>query len=81
MSGSVDKDEADKGTASSPPDASPSPLHIMFLGTSIGNLSRAEAASFMQTMSRLHVRSRSSGPWPMSDYSWSFMVSKYQDLL
>ncbi|KAF8625000.1 hypothetical protein AX14_011687, partial [Amanita brunnescens Koide BX004] len=47
MSGSVDKDEADKGTASSPPDASPSPLHIMFLGTSIGNLSRAEAARFM----------------------------------
>lgn len=52
-SGSVDDDEADKGTASSPPstpDASPSLLHIMFLGSSIGNFSRTEAANFIRSL-------------------------------
>lgn len=52
-SGSVDEDDADQGSASSPPstpDACPLPLHIMFLGSSIGNFSRPEAATFIRSL-------------------------------
>ncbi|KAK2464599.1 hypothetical protein APHAL10511_003388 [Amanita phalloides] len=50
---SVDEDEADNATTSSPPstpDASQPPLHILFLGSSIGNFSRTDAAAFIRSL-------------------------------
>ncbi|KAF8636197.1 hypothetical protein AX17_003685 [Amanita inopinata Kibby_2008] len=54
---SVDGDtisiHADTATASSPPstpDASQSPLHIMFLGSSLGNFNREDAAKFLRSL-------------------------------
>ncbi|KAF8621300.1 hypothetical protein AX15_007898 [Amanita polypyramis BW_CC] len=54
MSGSIDDDDLDDGrTTSSPPstpDASQPLLHIMFLGSSIGNFNRTEAAQFIRSL-------------------------------